>query len=286
MRWLLAAGGVIGVASAQTPAGSLDPLVLAASAYVERYEEQLTSVVADETYTQHVRAQSPPDRGMPRSRTITSEIFFFHVPGFDWMAMRDVAAVNGRPLHALDRPDLKNALRRASAPEVARQFKTYNSRFNLGRVVRNFNEPTLALLVLDPKHRERFAFKRTRASRIGGVAAQTFAFREVAAPTLIQSLDGKPVFARGEITVERDTGRVRRTLLALEIGSVQMTLSTTYAGDARLNMLVPVRFGEHYQDGIRTNAQSRMASGDVYEEIVCEAKYSNFRRFEVKAIIR
>ena len=282
MRGLFAACGVLGLAFAQAPG---DPLIDAASAWVAEYQEQLTSVVADETYTQHVRAQSPRDRGMPPSRVITSEIFFLYIPGFDWMAMRDVATIDDRPVR--DRPDLKDALRRVAAPEVARQFKTYNSRFNLGRVVRNFNEPTLALHVLDPKHRGRFVFTRRRGSRIAGVPVQAIGFREVATPTLISDLDGRPVFATGEIAVERDTGRVRRTLLALRIGSVRLTLSTMYDEDPRLGMLVPVRFGEHYEDGVAPSTRAReAASTGVYEEIVCEAKYTNFRRFEVKAIIR
>jgi hypothetical protein len=153
--------------------------------------------------------------------------------------------------------------------------------------VRNFNEPTLALLVLDPKHRGRFAFTRTRSSRIQGVPVQTIGFREVGTPTLIRDLDNRPVFATGEITVERDTGRVRRTLLALRIGSVSLTLSTRYDEDPRLGMLVPVRFGEHYEDGVAPATRGRAeAPTGIYEEIVCEATYTNFRRFEVKAIIR
>ena len=282
MRWVFAACALISLAFAQAPA---DPLVDAASAYVAKYQEQLTSVVADESYTQHVRAQSPRDRGMPPTRLITSEIFFLYVPGYDWMAMRDVATIDGRPV--TDRPDLQEALRRLSTPEVARQFKAYNSRFNLGRIVRNFNEPTLALLVLDPKHRGRFAFTRRRASRIDGVPVQTYGFREVSAPTLVRNLKGEPVFSTGEVTIERGTGRVRRTLLALEIGHVRMTLSTTYGHDERLDMLVPVRFGEHYEDGQPPRTRGRdVALTGKYEEIVCEAKYANFRRFEVKAIIR
>jgi len=285
MRWLLAPCGVIGLAAAQTPAAPLDPLVAAASAYVERYQEQLTSVVADETYTQHVRAQVPRDRGMPPSRVIRSEIFFLYVPGFDWMAMRDVATVDGLPV--TDRPDLKEALRHVAAPEVARRFKEYNSRFNLGRVVRNFNEPTLALLVLDPKHRGRFTFTRRRDARIQGVPVQTMGFREVGTPTLVRDLEGRPVFATGEITVERDTGRVRRTLLALRIGSVSLTLSTRYDEAPRLGILVPARFGERYEDGVAPATRDR-AQGPtgIYEDIVCGATYTNFRRFEVKAIVR
>jgi hypothetical protein len=281
MRWLFAACGVLGLAFAQAP----DPLIDAASAYVAAYQEQLTSVVADETYTQHVRAQVPRDNGMPPSRTTNSEIFFLHVPGFDWMAMRDVATVDGRPV--TDRPDLKGALGRLAAPDVARDFKTFNSRYNLGRVFRNFNEPTLSLLVLDPRHRARFTFSRRRSARMNGAAVEVIGFRETRAPTLIRGLEGEPAYATGEFAVEPESGRIHRALLAVAIGPLRITLSTTYAEDAKLEMLVPVRFGEHYEDGTPPASRARtVAATERYEHVVCEAKYSNFRRFEVKAVVR
>lgn len=270
MRWLLVACGTFGLVLAQA-APSGDALVDRAAAYVLDYQQQLTAVVADETYTQQVRLQVPRDTGMPPSRTTISEIFFLYVPGYDWMAMRDVAMSDGRPV--LNRPDLKEALRTLAAPEVAKQFKSYNSRFNLGRVLRNFNEPTLALLVLGPRHRERFTFTPRRTVRVGGETLTVIGFQEAKAPTLVSNVDGTSVFSSGEVTVEPSTGRVRRTLLALKIGSISMSLSTDYEQDKRLEMLVPVRFRERYQDG-------------GVEDIACEATYTNFRRFEVQTRIR
>jgi len=282
MRWALAACGIVAMAFAQAPA---DPLVEAASAYVAKYQEQLTSIVADERYTQHVRAQIPRDSGMPRARTTSSEIFFMYVPGHDWMAVRDVTTIDGRPV--TDGLDLKGALGKLALPDVARQFKEFNSRYNLGHIVRTFNEPTLSLLVLDARHRGRFTFTRGRSSSARGVKLQAVTFRETAGPTLIRSLEGGNVYSRGEFTLEAETGRIRRALLALEIGTVRISLSTAYEEDRRLGMLVPVRFGELYKDGAAARVRSRDVDATApYEEIVCEAKYSNFRRFEVKAIVR
>lgn len=102
-----------------------------AEAYVRGYQEQLTSVLADERYVQRVVHQTPSDQSMPRERTMRSELFFMFAPAGDgWMAIRDVAEIDG---YAVDeRPDLRDALRRLPAGEVARKFKDYNSRFNLG----------------------------------------------------------------------------------------------------------------------------------------------------------
>ncbi|CAN5835103.1 hypothetical protein BH18ACI5_BH18ACI5_04980 [soil metagenome] len=139
-------------------------LVDAAARYVTDYQQQLTAVVADETYTQEVRAQVPEQRGAPRSRSMRSEMFFMFAPfEHQWMAIRDVADVDGVAL--ADRPDLRASLQTLPATEVAASFKRSNSRFNIGQVTRNFNEPTLALVVLDSDHRSRFKFERKSVTR-------------------------------------------------------------------------------------------------------------------------
>lgn len=274
---VFAALALIATGSLQAGTGSdVDAIVDAAAAYVRQYQEQLTSVVADEIYTQQVKAQVPLDRGMPPSRTLRSEIFFMFAPGHQWMAIRDVRQVDRRPVG--DRPDLREALMTLPAVQVARQFKAYNSRFNLGRVSRNFNEPTLSLLVLDDRHRARFAFTRVRTQQVRGRHLVTVGFRERRGPTLIFNLQGDPVFSSGEITVEPSSGRITRATLSLTIDTVRITLTTTYGEDTRLGIWVPVRFGEHYVDGSK--------KGPYFEEIVCEARYTNFHQFEVRTRIR
>lgn len=271
-----------GSGSRQQEAVAVDVLVNRAAAYVRQYQEELTSVVADETYSQHVTAQVPRDGLRPLRTSLTSEIFFMFTAG-DWMAIRDVRAVDRKPLE--DRPDLREALRNLPTFEVAGKFKTYNSRFNVGRVTRNFNEPTLSLLPLDDRHRARFTFERARVRETDDKRLVTLAFKEHSGPTLIRNLDGGNVFASGEITIEPATGRVSKAMLAVTIDSVTATLSTTYAYDQRLGISVPMRFGEHYVDGVKPTGRARSRRAR-YEDIVCEARYSNFQRFEVVSRIR
>jgi len=273
---IAAALGLLAALTTARQAPPLDPIVEAAAAYVRQYQEQLTAIVADEVYKQEIKAQSPRDRAMPFKRTLQSEIFFMFTPGQDWMAIRDVIEMDRMPVG--DRPDLKNALRTLPAPQVARQFKAYNSRFNLGRVARNFNEPTFGLLVLDDRHRGRFSFERVRAQREDGEQRTVIAFRERRSPTLIADLKGGDVYSTGELTIEPRSGRVTRSVMAMTIGTVSMTMTTTYGPDARLGIWVPLRFGEYYRDGSKT--------GPYYEEILCEARYSTYRQFEVRARIR
>src|SRR5688572_17633067 len=72
--------------------------VSAASDYLRQYQDELTAVVADETYIQQVRLQIPRDGARPLRTTLSSEVFFMFTEGFDWMAIRDVVAVDGKRL--------------------------------------------------------------------------------------------------------------------------------------------------------------------------------------------
>ncbi|WP_410964005.1 hypothetical protein, partial [Salmonella sp. SAL4448] len=87
------------------------------------------------------------------------------------------------------------------------RMKAYNARYNIGRVVRNINEPTLALLVLDGTHRSRFKFKSGTPRASGGRTLVPLSFRERERPTLIRSHTGAPIYTSGELLVEADSGR-------------------------------------------------------------------------------
>jgi hypothetical protein len=272
----LAALGAVAAAGSQQPSTSTRAVAGAAAAYVAEYQRQLTSIVAEETYTQEIVEQTPPDPDMPRTRTLRGEVFFmFAAATREWMAIRDVFAVDGEPVAA--RPDLPEALRSLPPREVAATFKAYNSRFNLGRTFRNFNEPTLGLLVLDEEHRRRFSFDRRRVERTDSDVLVTLAFREREAPTLIRDMQRGRVFSSGELLVEAGTGRVRRTVLTAALPGVQLRLTTTYAPDSRLGMWVPATFHESYTYGARRGE---------HEAVMCEATYTNYRRFETSARVK
>lgn len=287
---VVALSGLTGEAARQArPDPSAADVVDAAAAYVRSYQEELTLILADETYTQQIRAQTPSDPEMPRARTLKSEVFFMFAPSSrEWMAIRDVMTVDGKPVE--DRPDIRTQLQVLPAAQVGATFKNYNSRFNLGRAFRNFNEPTLSLLVLDPGHRSGFAFERKGVERAGDATVVTVAFSERRSQeTLIRDLRLRPVRSKGELMVEAGTGRVRHAVLNLTIGGLQAQLSTTYARDEKLGIWVPTLFREHYEQGVDpsiTQARSRTPKSGDHEDVFCEAKYSNFRRFEVTTRIR
>ena len=249
-----------------------------AAAYVAEYQRQLTSIVADELYVQEIRAQTPADPGTPRARTLRAEVFFiFAAAQREWMAIRDVREVDGQPLAGAG--SVRETLRDLPAGRVADRMKSHNAQFNLGRITRNINEPTLALLVLDESHRSRFRFKSEKWPDRVSRARIRLAFQERERPTLIRSHTGGPIFVSGELHVEPDTGRIWHSMLRATVEGIRVQLTTEYTFDARLGLLLPSVFHEEYERGTA-------AGSAEHELIVAEARYSNFRRFDVLSRIR
>lgn len=260
---------------------STDAVVRAASAYVVDYQQRLTSVLADETYVQEISRQIPREPGPPRFRTMSSEVFFMFTPTNDWMTIRDVTTVDRKPV--TPRPDIRRSLENLSSGEVAAALKAQNSRFNIGRILRNFSEPTLGLLVLDPAHRSRFAFERKSLQQEGDVVLVTLTLTERESPTLIADTTRGNIMSTGEIVVEARTGRVRDTLLRAQSGAIALELATRYRPEERLGMWVPSVFREAYERGVQPGS---LQSDAEYIRVECEARYRNFRRFESSARIK
>ena len=268
--------------TSQEPDTSTGAVVKAASAYIADYQRTLTSVVAEESQEQEVVRRMPADPDAVRLRRTISEVFFMFTPGTnDWMAIRDVISVDARPV--ADRRDIRGDLETLANHQVAAALKAQNSRFNIGRVTRNFSEPTLCLLVLDARHRQRFKFDRRRVQRDGDATLVTLAFTEKESPTLIWDATRGKIFSSGEIVVEAGSGRVRETTFRVRSGNINVELATKYTADERLGMWVPASFRESYEGGTNPRALERNAD---YEHVVAVATYSNYRRFQTTVRIK
>jgi hypothetical protein len=276
VRHLVALASALGVTIA-LPAGQqkidLSPraLVAAATSYVVEYEKRFKFLIADQSYTQAVYDQ---DRRETGRRWMQGELFLTFIPADSaWLAVHDFTEVDGEPVE--DREDLRALLQKGETVSVVRSVLSRNSRFNLGSILRNFNEPTLALLVLEPHRVQRFSFDREEVIRTAGQTRVRLSFRERERPTLVRDGENRPVYSKGEITIDAATGRVERTTIELLDDNVLARLTTTYALDEKVDMWVPVAFAERYE---RTSRER--------EVIVCEAAYTNYRRFEVTARIK
>jgi hypothetical protein len=266
--------------------GRPDVRQLAAS-YVDEYQRQLAAIVADEVYVQEIRAQDPVDDGAPRSRTLRGEVFFlFAAAEREWMAIRDVKEVDGVPVSGTT--DVRATLRTLPAGQVADRMKSYNARYNIGRITRDINEPTLALLVLDATHRDRFKFKPDKPRQVGDRRLVPLSFNERDRPTLIRTTAGKPIYTSGELMVEPENGRIWQSTLNASVDAIKVQLTTEYSFDQRLGLLLPMVFRERYEQGglVVSRGSGRPVAAAEREVVVAEGRYSNFRRFDVLSRIR
>ena len=202
------------------------------------------------------------------------------------MAIRDVKEVDGVPLTGTR--DVRATLRTLPASQVADRMKSYNARYNIGRITRDINEPTLALLVLDATHRDRFKFKADKPRQAGDRRLVPLSFKERERPTLIRSTAGKPIYTSGELMVEPESGRIWQSTLNASVDAIQVQLTTEYSFDERLGLLLPTVFRERYEQGTVTSSRGsgRPTITPNHEVVVAEGRYSNFRRFEVLSRIR
>jgi hypothetical protein len=271
----------LGAALACAAAGAQDQridtspraVVAAAVRYVADYQQQFAFLIADEHYTQ---TRLAPDGKPYEERRMIGELFLTYVAADrDWIAVHDVAEVNGRPV--ADRDDLRALLQQgAEVRGVAGRVAARNAAFNIGKVIRNFNEPTLALRVLDDDALRRFSFDRRAVEGSGEDTVVTLSFRERGRPTIVRGDRARDLESRGELAIEAATGRIRRTLFEVSDGPLRARLETVYAHEPRLDLWVPTTFTERYD----------LSRPGEKETVLCEAKYTDYRRFLTRGRIK
>jgi hypothetical protein len=247
------------------PDTSTKGLVATARKYVDEYEKSFAFIVADEWYQQ---VQRDRDGRILLERVLKSEVFltFLQADG-EWIAVRDVLEVDGRPVASRDR--LRDLLAKGGQFRgVAKQVIELNARYNIGTVSRNFNEPTLPLLLFEPRRAESVEFDRKNVSRDGPLTLATLSFSERDSGTIVGG-PGGPAPAKGTFVIDAANGTVRATTFEIKHADIRALLKTEYQKDPKLDLWLPAVFSERYE---RTR--------EVKELIECEAKYSNYRRFE------
>lgn len=245
-------------------------LVAAAARYVNKYQQEFAFLIADESYSQ-TRTDAG---GHTQNRVLRSEFFLTYLPADnEWVAVRDVLDVDGQPV--ANREELRTLLAKGGEIRgLISQVIARNARYNIGSTTRNFNEPTLPLLLVGEKRVNDVKFDRRAVEREGGDTVAVLAFEERGRPTLVRGPNGS-LPAKGEIVLEPGTGIVRKTTFELDRPGTKVRLTTTYARDPKLDLWLPDIFTERYE-----------SENPISEVVLCEAKYSNYRRFEVTGRIK
>jgi hypothetical protein len=278
--------GALIAAHGAAPRGADGPpladLLRRAGEHVRRFELDFGFVVSDEDYRQRAKGQIHSPR---QARWTRAEMLFMWLPEErGWLTVRNVLTADGKPVpDSQDR--LNDILHDVASERLVRLRRLLNesARFNLGRIFRNFNYPTLALSYLDPSQQPRFEFTLGGREKVNGAVTWRIAYVERARPTFIQetaapgSLRGADRVSRGVLWIAGD-GIVHKTLLEIRapLRETMASVEVTYKLDEKLDMWVPFRMHETY-------VQSRGTT--ISENIDCVATYSNFRRFETSGRI-
>ena len=253
--------------------------------YAVEYEQRFSMLVAEEDYYQ--RSERPMEAGNPsrtrgpsggemlasgndRARRLRSDYLLVRSDEGGWLPFRDVFEVDGRRLR--DRDDrmvrlLLNPTR--SSTERAQRIMAESTRYNLGRITRTINIPTLGVILLKPGLRERFAITAGGTETLAGRETWKLAYEEIARPTLVRNVTGMDLTMRGTLWVETATGVIVRTSMWVADAAIIATVTVDFREDEAMRLWVPDQMTEHY----------RAASGS--EEIRCTATYRNYRKFTV-----
>lgn len=255
------------------------PALERAAAYVDRFEHEFGRLIGDEDYEQKVSGAAYPHG---QQRHTQAEMLFLWMPQQgDWLTVRNVLRVDGRPVPDSERR-LSDALASADNPLARlRQLRDESARFNIGRTFRNLNYPTMALRVLESVNQPRFRFDAPIAEKVDGEGAWKIAFREMRDPTMIQDETGTSMYAHGFVWI-LDDGTVVQTRLDMfdQTAPSSFSIFTAYVRDTKLALYVPTRMREVYTQRAIVGRASR-----VTEQITGTATYKNYRRFETSARI-
>jgi hypothetical protein len=232
--------------------------------YVAAFQKQLSGIVAEETYDQHITKQSS---GLEvNRRRLRSDLLLVRPVGTDrYVEFRDVFEVDGRAVR--DRQDRLTKLFLDPPPGAHSQLERVSresARFNIGRVFRTLNTPILPLAFLHIDYQPRFAFTAARDPTTSEVV---LAFTETERPTLVRTPAGKDMASRGRFWIDPASGAVTQSELIVEDAIVKATVNVTYRADSALGFLVPGEMRESYVSG--------------RDQIEGRATYGRFRKFQV-----
>jgi hypothetical protein len=248
-------------------------------AYLVEYESQLSSIVADESFTQRVDYARGINGFRSVTRRLESEVGFIRLPGgAEWLGFRDVRKVDNRAITTRS-VSVSDVL--ASGKDVgtqARAIAMASAHHHLG-LARTVNVPTAPLDVIHPSHFDAVEFRIDEDDTIRGKKMVVLRFLETGRPTLVREPGGLNLVSSGRVWVDQETGVVWRIDWSYQAekrvpgAGAPPRLHIDFAPNAELGIMVPTVMYEVFAvPRTATRGEGR-------------AMYKNFRRFGTSARI-
>lgn len=206
--------------SAHPPQAAPDDLartVRIASAWTGRFTQNLSGLLFREKYLQKTQGGTGALgvlSSTTRSREILTEsnVFLLRTDATgEFVLFRDVYHANGRDItNHTERLQSLLADGSERAVEQAKRLTDASAAYNLGRVNRNVNIPTMALRYLEARTVGGVRFKEAGRETVQGLDTVIVDFEEVGMPTLVRGTGDTDVPARGRYWIHPGSGSVPR----------------------------------------------------------------------------
>src|SRR5262245_20215895 len=212
------AASLVATPLAQQP--SLESLLERAAQYTARYTTVMSTLIAEERYTQNLSGRAPgmavpmqwrdgTISGAPVEQRTRADVLLMRVgPPVEWRTFRDVFERNELPVRDRDSRLAKLFLEPAeSAGAQAQRIADESARFNISRMGRWLNEPGLVLVFLQPSLQPRFQFTLDRRDGDAWIVK----FEERTRPTIFKHNGTIDNPSSGRFWIDADSGEVSRT---------------------------------------------------------------------------
>jgi hypothetical protein len=244
-----------------------------ARAYVERFIDALSKVVAEERYFQE--SESPR-----RKRTLRSDFIVARDPGAKrWYTFREVLELDGTPVQEARGGRLARLMTDPSADALreAQEITVAGLRYNV-ESIGTVNNPLLAMSFLQAEYSHRFRFTVGGREKKLGPAVRKVSFEEVHIPTVLTMEGNRDLPAYGVMWIDQGTGRIVKTELRLGEKPAVSTGPTSSSLGWAPPTTIATTFGFNEALGIDVPLEMRDRYPFQRNEIKGVATYGSFRR--------
>jgi hypothetical protein len=278
MRFAAAASGILvasSLVSAQQPA--VDDVLAAGRKYVAGYLEQISGTLLEERYT---LVDSSSGR-MDVPTRISSDLYLMSINGSSG-SLRDAFSINGAKIReAQARVDTLLAEPTAAKWEQARAWERESHKYFMAEIVLHLNDPLTVLNFMTPPEPQRFTYSLDGRKKMDGAEVVGLRFEEKQGDTIKYVLGTRyNAYVSGKFWLEPATGVIHQTELYAESKYETGRTVVTYKFDKALNIWLPSKSVETYQERADGSGITGMGAGGTGRSFRLEANasYANPRR--------